>query len=344
MKRNTRASVNKIMEQVVKEPKNERRTKEVAPKITDTKKKNVSTKGKKNWRKNIDTTEIDKKEIKNLDIKINETKVGALKNEELFTMDVVANESNKQKFRREFEEKKVKRVKKISILEERKMKRMVKNNGIVHYKNTDSSANLDHMMKIDEKVPEKTYDLWGESNQTESIFKFPNSSVITKSRISYPKIALPHPGQSYNPDKKDVQQLMDKVVENNKNINNRKIDTITFENQKDIPAVILYESSDEEDENEVKDFKISNNPAIDDGDRHTKEKRKEKRRRFLHAQRDEELQKQKQKKIEINSSIGLKKVEKGQKKNLKELEEKNLIDMNKKKEAEKLRLLGLVDE
>ena len=95
-------------------------------------------------------------------------------------MDVVANESNKQKFRREFEEKKVKRVKKISILEERKMKRMVKNNGIVHYKNTDSSANLDHMMKIDEKVPEKTYDLWGESNQTESIFKFPNSKQIPK--------------------------------------------------------------------------------------------------------------------------------------------------------------------
>merc|ERR1711957_1045381 len=307
MKRTPRA-VNKVLAE------------KVTPVVVETKKKNVSTKGKKNWRKNIDTTEIDKKEIQDLDKKINEDKVGALKNEDLFTMDVIPNESSKQKFRREFEAKKVKRVKKLSILEERKMKHM----------------NLEHLAKNEEKLhaPARAYDLWGESNQTESVFKFPvlsksygstttlNSSAKQNARISYPKIPLPHPGQSYNPDKKDVQKLMEQVVEHNKNINNRKIDEITYENQKDIEAVVLYETSDEEsdyDNREITEHNPSNNLAIDDGDRHTKEKRKEKRRRFLHAQKDKELQRQKQKKIAINSSIGLKKVEKGQKKNFKEL-------------------------
>jgi len=348
MKRTPRA-VNKVLAekvtQFVQEPKSKRAPKKVAPVVVETKKKNVSTKGKKNWRKNIDTTEIDKKEIQDLDKKINEDKVGALKNEDLFTMDVIPNESSKQKFRREFEAKKVKRVKKLSVLEERKMKHM----------------NLEHLAKNEEKLhaPARAYDLWGESNQTESVFKFPvlsksygstttlNSSAKQNARISYPKIPLPHPGQSYNPDKKDVQKLMEQVVEHNKNINNRKIDEITYENQKDIEAVVLYETSDEEsdyDNREITEHNPSNNLAIDDGDRHTKEKRKEKRRRFLHAQKDKELQRQKQKKIAINSSIGLKKVEKGQKKNFKELEEKNLIELNKKKEADRLQKLGLVDD
>ena len=57
----------------------------------------------------------------------NHSLVGALKNEELFTMDVIPNESAKQKFRRELEEKKAKKVKKLSIFEERKIKKMINN-------------------------------------------------------------------------------------------------------------------------------------------------------------------------------------------------------------------------
>merc|ERR1712032_1566461 len=153
-----------------------------APVITEIKKKNVSTKGKKNWRKNIDTSEIDKKTIKNLDKKIIESRAKNLKNEDIFTMDIVPNESAKQKFRREFEEKKKKK-------------------GSESEKALNNS-NFDHLMKVEEKKTDQIYDLWGDSNPSESLFKFPNSSTTTQSRISYPKIPLPHPGQSYNPDRK----------------------------------------------------------------------------------------------------------------------------------------------
>jgi len=345
MKRNTKA--NKNTKQVTEEPK-KRITKKQAPVITETKKTNVSKKGKKNWRKNIDTTEIDKKTIKDLDKKINESKVGALKNEELFTMDVIPNESAKQKFRRELEEKKAKKVKKLSIFEERKIKKMIKSkeNKINSQNNMiDNSANLDHLIKIEEKNTDKTYDLWGDSNQTESIFKFPNSSAKTQSRISYPKIPLPHPGQSYNPYKKYVKFLLDKVVDNNKQLNHRKNKIVKIEKQKDINGVKLYESSDEEeDDEEIKDFKVSNNPAIDDGDRMTKKERKQKIRRRLHEIKVEELKKKKEKKIEISNSIGIKKHQKQQQKILKEQEERRLKELQEKKEKERLVKIGLVDE
>jgi len=375
MKRNTK--LNKTAKASKEENKAAANKKKSPVIFTEKKKKNVSTKGKKNWRKNIDTTEIDKNQIKNLDKKINESRVGNLKNEELFTMDIIPNESQKQKFRRELAEKKIKKVKKLSIFEERKIQKMIRNKSSTKKtsqiknnlndkdtyntnNNTSNSTSLDHLMKTEEKKTEKIYDLWGESNpksnsnEIKSLFKFPNSSLNTNPRISYPKIPLPHPGQSYNPDKKDVLILLNKVIDNNKHINNRKIDAIVTEQQKEISAVKLYESSEDEDEDEndenenekedVKEFKVSNNPAVMDEDRMTKKERKQKIKRKLHEIKEKELKKKKEKKIQISNSIGMKRHLKQQKIFLKEQEKKRLNELKEKTEKERLVKIGLVDE
>ena len=54
----------------------------------------------------------------------------------------------------------------------------------------------------------KIYDLWGSNNNT--------NRNINKPNLKYPKVPIPHPGQSYNPNKKDLNKLLTTVVENNK--------------------------------------------------------------------------------------------------------------------------------
>lgn len=300
------------------------------------KKKKVSTKGKKNWRKNIDVTEFDKKALKKLDQKIIEVNAKNMKDEDFFTLDVKPIETARQKLLREKSEKK-KKVKKLSIFEERKIKRMIKNKQSQNLK-----IRVEPLAENKKQEQEKVYDLWGNQKESkESILKFPNSSVNLKKYIAYPKIPLPHPGQSYNPAEKDVKHLLDKVVEINKHL----IKKFEPEQEKDIQPVKLYESSDseEEDEEEI-NFQVSNNPAVDDTERKTRKERKRLIQKKLNLIKEKEKILKKQKKKEISSSIGLKRHEKQQKKFLKEKEEKLLKEMQEKKEKEKLIKLGLIDE
>jgi len=299
------------------------------------KKKKVSTKGKKNWRKNIDVTEFDKKALKKLDQNIEESNAKNMKDEDIFTLDVKPIESVRQKFLREKSDKK-KKVKKLSIYEERTIKRMIKNK---HPQNNGVEAQ--HGVETVKKGQEKVYDLWGnESASNKSFFKFPNSPAFLNKITAYPKIPLPHPGQSYNPSEKDVKHLLKKVVEINKHL----IRNPTLEEEKEILTVKLYESSDSEDEEEEEDFKVSNNPAVDDAERKTKKEKKRLIQKKLNLFKEKEKVLKKKKKKEIATSLGLKRVEKQQKKLLREDEEKKIKDLQEKKEKEKLIRLGLIEE
>ncbi len=154
---------------------------------------------------------------------------------------------------------------------------------------------------------------------------------------------MPHPGQSYNPAEKDIKRLLKKVVEINQHLA-KKDDS---EPQKEIDPVKLYESSDseeEEDEAAVRDFKVSNNPAVDDTERKTKKERKRLIQKKLNLFEEKVKMLQRQKKKEIAKSLGLKRVEKQQKKFLREQQEKKLKKLQEKKEKEKLIKLGLVEE
>jgi len=324
--------------------KNEAKVTSKSFKITAAeKKKKVSTKGKKNWRKNIDTTEFDKKALKKLDQNIIETKAKTMKDEDFFTLDVKPIESSRQKLLREKSEKK-KKVKKLSIFEERKIQRMIKHKQrktIENSKQQEQPALLENKNQV---VQEKVYDLWGnQSASLEPIFKFPNSAANHIKNAIYPKIPLPHPGQSYNPAEKDIKRLLKKVVEINQHLA-KKDDS---EPQKEIDPVKLYESSDseeEEDEAAVRDFKVSNNPAVDDTERKTKKERKRLIQKKLNLFEEKVKMLQRQKKKEIAKSLGLKRVEKQQKKFLREQQEKKLKKLQEKKEKEKLIKLGLVEE
>jgi len=299
------------------------------------KKKKVSKKGKKNWRKNIDVADFDKNALKKLDENIVQTNAKLMKDEDLFTLDVKPLESVKNKFLREKTEKK-KKTKKLSVFEERKIRRMIK------HKKTQKINAADKPIEtsINNLKNEKVYDLWGsEINQTESIFKFPNSSINQNKNISYPKIPLPHPGQSYNPAEKDVKNLLNKVIE--VNIHLAKKDQ---PEKKEIQAVKLYESSDSEDEEEIKDFKVSNNAPVDDTQRKSRKEKKRLIQKKLNLIKEKEKQMKKQKKKEIATSLGLKRVEKQQKKLMKEYKEKEIKLLNEKKEQEKLIKLGVVEE
>ena len=92
--------------------------------IVDNKKK-ASKKGKKNWRKNIDVTDIDKTDIKHLDENIAKTNIKLMKDDEIFSFDVKPAQSARNKFLGRKTDK-VKKVKKLSRNEERKVKNMKK--------------------------------------------------------------------------------------------------------------------------------------------------------------------------------------------------------------------------
>ena len=148
--------------------------------------------------------------------------------------------------RKHFNEKPPKSQPKAKNQEDKKIKRILKEKEIAPE------------LKKPEIKPE-VYDLWGETNKKPLKIRAPV--------VKYPKVPLPHPGQSYNPNKADLKNLLKKVVE----VNKTKIDeevvpepTIELENN-------VFEESDEEEENlEGKIEPVSNNPPVDETQRLTK--------------------------------------------------------------------------
>ncbi len=119
-----------------------------------------------------------------------------------------------------------KKIKKKSKADENIIKRIKK------YRNLEEEEKL-HQFKKDDEITKqkKSYDLWGSDN---------NATSKKKAReIQYPKVPLPHPGQSYNPSRKDLKNLLVKVVENNRPVEIEK-KTSEFEERE------FQESRDEE--------------------------------------------------------------------------------------------------
>ena len=87
------------------------------------KKSKKSKHGKKNWRKNIDVSDIEKAEnIRNQE-KLDKNKIKQMKDEELFELDIKKKEFIGKKIKKKEEKKK--KNKKLSKMEQRKIKRII---------------------------------------------------------------------------------------------------------------------------------------------------------------------------------------------------------------------------
>jgi len=141
--------------------------------------------------------------------------------------------------------------KKSNIQEERKIKRMkelIETTG-----NTEKNTK-----KNNEDI---VYDLW-ETNAN-------NSSKISIEPLKYPKLVIPHPGQSYNPNREDLKNLLHTIVENNKpkvNVTEQHISNLELKEGK-------FEASDVEEEENQGDIKSSNNPPVLDENRLSRRER-----------------------------------------------------------------------
>ena len=165
------------------------------------KKSKKSKHGKKNWRKNIDVSEIEHSQQKLNQEKIKTQKIKEIKDNDLFELDTNLDDLKQEKGKeKSLIGKKTKRPKKFSKQEQRQIKRIIE---------ISSSKAIQNNLKKDKENENKIFDLWGSSTND-------NSNKNNKENLSYPKVPLPHPGQSYNPNKKDLNNLLTTVVENNK--------------------------------------------------------------------------------------------------------------------------------
>ena len=91
--------------------------------------------------------------------------------------------------------------------------------------------------------------------------KFPPKVTIP---IVYPKVPLPHPGQSYNPSKNDLSNLLNKVVEMNTKHESLKSKKKPVDEQDGIGKFPMSDGEESEEEYDEASFKVSNGPAVDD--------------------------------------------------------------------------------
>ena len=277
--------------------------------LTVTKKTKKSKHGKKNWRKNINVSDIELSQQKLNQELIKKQKIQNIKDQELFEVD--DNDDNKVvKKEKELIGKKTKRIKKVSKNEQRQIKRIIEI--------SDTKAILNNLATDKEKDNNNNnqfYDLWG-SNSNENLSKKEGGG-----KLSYPKVPLPHPGQSYNPMKKDLNKLLKTVVENNK-----------------------YLAKTEEEDDEIKEAKyfddevseeitkpVANNEPVSDTNRLTRKQKRQKEIKKANKLMNRMQEEQKRLKIQINNALGAKKVEKEIKKKEEELKKKKMEDMKKEK-------------
>ena len=274
------------------------------------KKAKKSKHGKKNWRKNIDVTDIEQSQQRLNQEKIKLQKIKDLKDEDLFEIDADVEEENQNKNKiknKELLGKKTKREKKTSKQEERKIKR------IIEISNTKAIQN-----NIKEKEENKIYDLWGDDTNANTNANKPKNKL----QLNYPKVPLPHPGQSYNPNKKDLNKLLSSVVENNKYL--IKNEEEQSDNNDDINVF------EEEESEEIKN-PVANNEPVSDINRLTKKQKRQKEIKKANKLMNKYQEEQKRIKIAINNALGAKKIAKEQKKRDEELMKKQEEEKKKEK-------------
>ena len=274
--------------------------------LTVTKAKTKKSKhGKKNWRKNIDISDIERSQQKLNQEKIKNQSIQNIKDQDLFELDeedkdIIDNNKNK-----EFLGKKTKKIKKSSKQEERQIKRIISN----------MPQNQKNKEKQEEEKQKQNqiYDLWGSSTNTTTKPKTENNKSVSPNiqNLKYPKVPLPHPGQSYNPKKADLNKLLSTVVENNKYlIKNEEEEEISDNDDEDGDKNIFEEDEISE---EIKN-PVANNEPVSDVNRLTKKQKRQKEIKKANKLINRQQEEQKRIKIAINNALGAKKLAKEQKK------------------------------
>ena len=292
--------------------------------LTVTKTKTKKSKhGKKNWRKNIDISDIERSQLKLNQEKIKNQSIKNLKDQDLFELDeedkyIIDNNKNKDK---EFLGKKTKKIKKSSKQEERQIKRIISN----------MPQNQKNKEKQEEEKQKQNqiYDLWGSTTNTTSKVENNKSISPNNQNLKYPKVPLPHPGQSYNPKKTDLNKLLATVVENNKYLI-KKEEEESSENDDENEEKNIFE--EDEKSEEIKN-PVANNEPVSDVNRLTRKQKNQKERKKANKLISRQQEEQKRIKIAINNALGAKKIAKEQKKN----EEIKIQKLNEEKQKEKIK-------
>ena len=304
-------------------------------KSIDTKSKNKtknkkSTKGQKNWRKNIDISDLEKKNLQKDQEKLVERDVKFMKDEELFVIDTEPMKNIKESLLKK-KTKRTDKVKKYSLNEEIKVKRMCER------------IKKDEKEQKEQKPIEKEIkSLWDDEDKpnTKLIKKKTSKitpSTINNSLIKFPTLPIPHPGQSYNPSKQDISSLLHKIVDLNKRPEPQEVEKITKEGEERFFP--------ESDDDEVIDQSCSNNPAVDDyTQRKSKTDKKKSIIKKLNRLKEKDLIQKKENKIELANEKSLNRIQKEQEANLKEVTEKKSEELRKRKEKEELLKMGFVEE
>jgi len=255
---------------------------------------------------------ISKLQITNINKKkLLENEINNLEDSKLFVYDTEPICGRKALLKRKTDrENKKKPEKKTSKNEEKIIKRLIQKTEIKNKEKTQNVA-----------------DLWAEE---------PTTKTKQNQSMSYPKVPLPHPGQSYNPSKSDITNLLHKVIKFNQQP--EKSDPVSHEIQQR-----KFSSSSESSEMDDK-FKVSNNPPVDDNERKTKKERKRINHIKVSKRKEKELKTKKTNKIKLANEKGLKRIIKERKTAEKIKKEKDKSNKYKQKEKEELIKLGVVED
>ena len=277
--------------------------------LTITKKAKKSKHGKKNWRKNINVSDIEQSQQKLNQELIKNQKISNLKNNDLFEIDDDLEAKNIIK--NKFLGKKTKKPKKTSKKEQRQIKRIIEA--------SQTKAVMNNINKKETEKENKIYDLWGDDDTNTKDMKKANTNTNI---LKYPKVPIPHPGQSYNPTKKDLNTLLTTVVEKNKYL---------------VPDTPTPPHSDEE--NDFNDFNdeesekitkpVANNEPVSDTNRLTKKQKRQKEKKKANKLINKQQIENKNIKVAISNILGMKKFVKGLKEKKEEIAQKELEEKKK---------------
>jgi nucleolar protein 53 len=274
-----------------------------------------STKGKKNWRKNIDISDLEKKNLQLEQEKLLERDVQFMKDDDLFTIDTKPMTNLKDNLLKK-KTQRVEKVNKNSKNEERQIRRI--------------AEKLQNEKVVEKETINEVVDLWGDD--VLKIKKNPSQNQT----IKFPKLPIPHPGQSYNPSKQDISSLLHKIVDIHKK---------PEEKINEVEERLFPNSEDEDEISEEEEFKVSNNPAVDDfTQRKTKKDKKKDIEKKLKRIAERDLIIRRENKIKLANEKSLKRIQKEQEIFNKEQKLKKKEELRKQKEEEELIKRGFIEE
>ena len=289
--------------------------------LTFSKKTKKSKHGKKNWRKNINVSDIEQSQQKLNQELIKNQKISDLKDTDLFEFDTDLEKAKNKSTK--FLGKKTKKPKKVSKKEQKQIKHIIES--------SQTKAVLNNLDIISKEKDNKIYDLWenDENNKNNNTAKF-------ESKLKYPKVPIPHPGQSYNPKKKDLNMLLTTVVEKNKNIINNSLSESESE--------IEEGDWNQDDESEKINNPVANNEPVSDLNRLTKKQKKLKEKKKANKLMNRQQEEKKRIKVAISNMLGMKKFEREQKKFEEEKAKKELEEKKKEKIKNYEIKKGIIDD